>query len=49
MKEIRDAFGPGNAEIADLKADFYGLRLVRKKLAINDEECARECDERYPL
>ena len=48
LKEIRDAFGYGNAEIADIKADFYGIKLVRKKLATSDELCGIKCDERYP-
>jgi hypothetical protein len=48
LKEVKDAFGPGNAELADIKADFYGLKLVRKKLASTDEDCARKCDEKYP-
>jgi hypothetical protein len=49
LKEVWDAFGPGNAEFADMKADFYGISLVKKKIAINDEECARECDEHFPM
>ena len=48
LKEVRDAMGYGNAEWADIKADFYGLKLVRKKLAISDDDCARKCDEKYP-
>ena len=48
LKEIRDAMGYGNAEWADIRADFYGLKLVRKKMAFNDEDCARKCDEKYP-
>lgn len=48
LKEVRDAFGYGNAEIADIRADFYGIKLARKKIATSDELCGIKCDARYP-
>ena len=47
LKEFRDLLGYGNAEIADIKADFYGVKLAKKKIALHDEDCSRICDERF--
>ena len=47
LKEFRDLLGYGNAEIADIKADFYGVKLAKKKIAQHDEDCSRICDERF--
>jgi hypothetical protein len=47
LKEVYDMFGPGHAEIADIKADFYGVRLVKKEIAHDDDDCAEFCDERF--
>jgi len=47
LKEFRDLLGYGNPEIADIKADFYGVKLAKKKIAIHDEDCSRICDETY--
>ena len=47
LKEIKDVFGPGNAERADLIADKYGIDLVRHDRARTDSECLDQCDLRY--
>ena len=47
LKEFRDLLGYGNAELADIKADFYGVKLAKRKIARHDEDCSRICDERY--
>jgi hypothetical protein len=47
LKEFRDLLGYGNAEIADIEADFYGVKLAKKKIARHDEDCSRICDERF--
>lgn len=47
LKEIKDVFGPGNAERADLIADKYGVDLVRHQRARTDKECLEQCDLRY--
>ena len=47
LKEFRDVLGYGNAEIADIKANFYGVKLAKKKIALHDEDCSRICDERF--
>jgi hypothetical protein len=47
LKEIRDLLGEGNPEVADIKADFYGVKLAKKKIARHDDDCSRICDERY--
>lgn len=47
LKEIKDVFGPGNAERADLIADKYGIDLVKYKRATSDSECLEQCDQQY--
>jgi hypothetical protein len=47
LKEIKDVFGPGNAERADLVADKFGIDLVRHQRARTDSECLDQCDLRY--
>ena len=47
LKEIKDVFGPGNAERADLVADKYGIDLVRHERARTDSECLEQCDLQY--
>lgn len=47
LKEFRDLFRNGNPEIADIRADFYGVKLAKKKIARHGEDCSRICDERY--
>jgi hypothetical protein len=46
-KEIKDIFGPGNAEMADLRADRVGLDLVRSSRVRNRRECLVQCDSYY--
>jgi hypothetical protein len=48
LKELADVFGPGNAEMDDLEADFKGVELVLQKKAINDDQCSSKCDKIYP-
>lgn len=47
LKEVYDLFGPGHAEIADIKADFYGVKFVKKQIVHSDEDCANRCDEHF--
>lgn len=47
-KELRDLLGYGNAEIADIKAGSYGIKIVKSDLANVDEDCVGLCNERYP-
>jgi len=47
LKEFRDLFGYGNAEVADIKANFYGVNLAQKKIATRDEDCSRICSENF--
>ena len=49
LKEFKDLFDDGNAEVADLRADEYGISLVTKGKAGYDAECARQCDAKYQL
>jgi hypothetical protein len=48
LKEFKDLFDEGNAEIADLEADRLGIRLVTNGKADHDRECARRCEQHYP-
>lgn len=48
FKEGIDLLGPGNAEMADLKADFKGVDFAVKKKARTDDECIQKCHEAYP-
>lgn len=48
LKELADVFGPGNAEMDDLEADFKGVDLVLQKKATNDDQCSSKCDKIYP-
>ena len=47
LKELKDAVGPGNAEMADLKADILGIDLVLARRAKTDQQCLSECDLYY--
>ncbi len=47
LKEFRDVFGPGEADAEDIKADRYGISLVRDDRAQTDPECLEQCDLRY--
>ena len=47
MKEVKDVFGPGNAEWADYEADKTGIRLVKTKRAQTVKECFQQCDLYY--
>ena len=49
LKEFRDSFGYGNAEVADIRANFYGINLAQKKIALRDEDCSRICGENFRL
>jgi hypothetical protein len=48
LKELGDAVGPGNAEIADLKANSDGVALVTSKKAKTDSACLSSCHKLYP-
>lgn len=47
LKEVKDFFGPGEADKEDIVADRYGVDLVRYKRAKTDKECLDQCDLRY--
>lgn len=47
LKEFKDVFGAGNAELADLIADRHGISLVRTDRARTNQECLEQCDLRY--
>jgi hypothetical protein len=48
LKELADTVGPGNAEIADLKADYYGVALVSNRKVKTDKACMLQCHLKYP-
>lgn len=47
LKEIKDFFGPGEADQEDLKADAFGISLAAKHAAITDDQCLSQCDLYY--
>lgn len=47
-KEIVDVFGPGNAEIADLRADSQGIRLALSRSINTDQQCIESCQKTFP-
>ena len=47
MKEVKDVFGPGNAEWADYRADKAGINLVKSGRARRVSECFTQCDSLY--
>ena len=47
LKEIKDVFGPGNAEMSDLRANRVGLGIVTGGRASNDNECLEQCSNYY--
>lgn len=47
LKEFKDVFGPGEADAEDIKADKYGISLVKTDRANTDQECLEQCDLRY--
>lgn len=48
LKELADTVGPGNAEMADLKADYYGVALAASKKVKTDKSCILQCHLKYP-
>jgi len=48
LKELADMVGPGNAEMADLKADYDGVALAVKGKAKTDKACLAQCHNLYP-
>ena len=48
LKEFKDLFDDGNAEVADLQADRFGIALVTNGKADHDRECSLRCERRYP-
>ena len=49
LKEIKDIFGPGNAEVEDMTANIDGARLANSGEARNFNECALECQRFHPM
>lgn len=47
LKEIKDFYGPGEADLEDLKADAFGISLVAKTAASTDLQCLSQCDLYY--
>lgn len=47
LKEIKDFFGPGEADSEDLKADAFGIGLASKGAAKTDLQCLSQCDLYY--
>lgn len=47
LKEIKDFFGPGDADREDLKANALGISLAAKGSATTDIECLNQCDLYY--
>ena len=48
LKELADTVGPGNAERADLEANFRGVKLVTSSKALTDHACINKCHQLYP-
>ncbi|HXH30736.1 MAG TPA: hypothetical protein VNJ01_07970 [Bacteriovoracaceae bacterium] len=48
LKEIRDFFGSGNPEMADIRANRIGIGLVRNQRARFENECLEQCSLYYP-
>ena len=48
LKELADMVGPGNAEMADLKADYIGVALAVKGKAKTEKTCLAQCHNLYP-
>ena len=48
IKELADVVGPGNAEMNDLRADYYGVSLATSLKAKNDKSCMAQCHVKYP-
>jgi len=48
LKELADMIGPGNSEMDDLKADYYGVGLVTSLKAKTDKACISQCHKLYP-
>jgi hypothetical protein len=48
LKELADMIGPGNSEMDDLKADYYGVGLVTSSKAKTDKACISQCHTLYP-
>ena len=47
LKEIQDLFGPGTADVEDLKADKFGIGLATSQAARTDSQCLEQCDLYY--
>ena len=48
IKELVDVIGPGNAELADLKADYQGVKLATSNKSTTDHSCMNSCHKIYP-
>jgi len=47
LKEIKDLFGPGTADVEDLVADAVGVDLALFRVARTDKQCLKKCDLYY--
>lgn len=48
LKELADTIGPGNAEIADLRANYFGVALATGQKVKTDKNCMLQCHLKYP-
>lgn len=48
LKEIKDFFGPGEADIKDIEADLMGVALAQTRAANTNTQCLSQCDLYYP-
>lgn len=47
LKELKDLFGPGEADIKDIEADALGVGLAATWAARSDSQCLSQCDLYY--
>lgn len=48
LKELNDVFGPGEADLRDIKANWRGVRAAGRGWAKSDQQCLNYCDRYYP-
>jgi hypothetical protein len=48
MKEIKDMFGDGEADLRDIRANLWGINQVIRGHARTDRQCLQRCELRYP-
>jgi hypothetical protein len=48
LKEIKDIFGPGEADFKDMQANLVGVQLVLRGRARSAQSCMDGCNNYYP-